>query len=139
MSNDKPTTEPAFMSVIGWPAEAACLDRPPDLWFPTTADEAHAGVDICAECPVSRHYYDYTIDNGITEGTWGGVTEWERTRRTKRSRRGWINQKRSRAARRAHLQRRLANALEAGLCSEDYLDELRAELADIDGEIEAAS
>lgn len=68
-----------------WRNQAACSrENLPDIFFPRTdtgpASE-HATAEakaICARCPVTTHCLQWALDNRITDGIWGGLTETER-------------------------------------------------------------
>jgi WhiB family redox-sensing transcriptional regulator len=66
-----------------WRDDAACRDANPDLFFPIgTAGPALRQIGeakrICRGCPVQTQCLAWALDNGITDGVWGGTTEDER-------------------------------------------------------------
>jgi WhiB family redox-sensing transcriptional regulator len=62
---------------------AACLCEEPELFFPignsgpalTQIEEAKA---VCNRCPVIDACLGFALENGMTAGVWGGLTEDER-------------------------------------------------------------
>ena len=61
-----------------WWKSAVCAGVDPDVWFP---ERGEAGTDakmICAICPVRRDCLNDAIQNGMTEGIWGGMNPTER-------------------------------------------------------------
>lgn len=65
---------------VDWQDRAACLDYPPDDWFPAPADSeaVTAAVQVCASCPVQRSCLAAALVTGETHGIWGGATETDR-------------------------------------------------------------
>src|ERR1700746_3372712 len=61
----------------------ACRDADPELFFPIgTAWAALRQIGeakrICRACPARTQCLAWALDNGITDGVWGGATEDER-------------------------------------------------------------
>lgn len=68
---------------MNWREHAACRDADPDLFFPVgTAGNSLRQVDeakrICHRCPAQNQCLAWALENGITDGVWGGTTENER-------------------------------------------------------------
>jgi len=66
-----------------WRDDAACRDADPELFFPAgTAGPALRQIGeakrICWACPAQTQCLAWALDNGITDGVWGGTTEDER-------------------------------------------------------------
>jgi len=66
-----------------WRDDAACRDADPELFFPAgTAGPALRQIGeakrICRACPARTQCLAWALDNGITDGVWGGATEDER-------------------------------------------------------------
>lgn len=68
-----------------WQLQAACRDRPADVFFHTenergAAREARdaAAKSICAGCPVIRDCASHALRVREPYGVWGGMTEEER-------------------------------------------------------------
>jgi len=68
---------------MDWADHAACLSEEPELFFPignsgpalTQIEEAKA---VCNRCPVIDACLGFALENGMTAGVWGGLTEDER-------------------------------------------------------------
>nr|WP_272482195.1 WhiB family transcriptional regulator [Streptomyces niveus] len=81
------TTPATGLRSIGdtsWHLRGACYGMDPEeadeLFFPLPRDlcaiaEARS---LCARCPVRRDCLNHALENGIKEGTWGGLTKAER-------------------------------------------------------------
>ena len=66
-----------------WRDDAACRDADPDLFFPIgTTGPALRQIDeakrICRACPAQTPCLAWALDQGVTDGVWGGSTEDER-------------------------------------------------------------
>ncbi|MGC5411923.1 WhiB family transcriptional regulator, partial [Streptomyces sp. DT225] len=50
------------------------------VFFPGPRDheEIAEAKELCGWCPVRRECLDFALENGLTEGVWGGLTEAER-------------------------------------------------------------
>jgi WhiB family transcriptional regulator, redox-sensing transcriptional regulator len=65
-------------SPSSWRDRVACRGTDPDPFFPERGESADPARQICARCPVRQPCLAYALDNGITHGVWGGLTERER-------------------------------------------------------------
>ena len=66
-----------------WGKNAACLDADPDLFFPIGATgpalrQIEEAKRICRICPEQIQCLAWALDNGVTDGVWGGTSEDER-------------------------------------------------------------
>lgn len=66
-----------------WRNDAACRDADPDLFFPIgTTGPALSQIGeakrICRTCPAQTQCLAWALDNGVTDGVWGGTSEDER-------------------------------------------------------------
>jgi WhiB family redox-sensing transcriptional regulator len=61
-----------------WRDRAACRGTDPGLFFPERGEPADPARQVCARCPVRQPCLACALDNGITHGVWGGLTERER-------------------------------------------------------------
>jgi WhiB family redox-sensing transcriptional regulator len=66
-----------------WREDAACRDADPELFFPIgTAGPALRQTGeakrICRACPAQSQCLAWALDNGVTDGVWGGTTPDER-------------------------------------------------------------
>lgn len=69
--------------VEDWRERAACLEYDPELWWPigTTGpavSQIELAITVCSRCEVITECLAYALDNGISEGVWGGLSEDER-------------------------------------------------------------
>ncbi len=60
-----------------WRFAAACRDTDPDVLFVRGAEQHRAKL-VCMSCPVRTECLAEALDNRITFGVWGGMTERER-------------------------------------------------------------
>ena len=72
-----------------WRSDAACRDADPELFFPDgDISSARAQVKtaklICRGCPVSATCLNWALASGQEAGIWGGLTEDERRRLSRR-------------------------------------------------------
>ena len=77
------------MTTADWRHEAACLGHDPELFFPSgvTApawQELERAKAICRDCPVRAHCLQWALDTGQDAGVWGGLSENERRRCSRR-------------------------------------------------------
>jgi WhiB family transcriptional regulator, redox-sensing transcriptional regulator len=68
---------------MSWRGDAACRDADPDLFFPIAATGAASrqmeeAKQVCRVCPVQIQCRAWAVDNGVTDGIWGGTTPDER-------------------------------------------------------------
>lgn len=68
---------------MAWIEQAHCRGVDPELFFPVTSkgpgrhqiERAHA---VCAHCPVRRECLEWSVNNAVLHGVWGGLSEDER-------------------------------------------------------------
>ena len=75
-----------------WRDDAACRDADPDLFFPggdvrSALAQVKTAKLICRGCPVRNTCLSWALASGQEHGIWGGLTEAERHRLHRRSRR----------------------------------------------------
>jgi len=63
-----------------WQEAAACFGIDPDVFFPTTEEEAAPALMHCAGCHIREECLAWAIKNGERYGVWGGTTEQQRRR-----------------------------------------------------------
>jgi WhiB family redox-sensing transcriptional regulator len=63
-----------------WQQGGACYGLDPDLFFPTTQDEAGLALSICGACDVREVCLSWAVQNGERYGVWGGTTQEARRR-----------------------------------------------------------
>ena len=57
---------------------SACRDRDPSMFFPADERSTREAKSVCGGCPVRDLCLAYAVDNRITDGVWGGLSELER-------------------------------------------------------------
>lgn len=62
-----------------WKQQAACLDAPPEIFFPIAEGDTQAARQYCDNCPVQEQCAEYGL--GQNYGIWGGLTPSQRARR----------------------------------------------------------
>lgn len=81
------TTPATALRSIGdtsWHPRGACYGMDPEeaeeLFFPRPRDlcAIAEAKSLCGRCPVRRDCLNHALENGIKEGTWGGLTKAER-------------------------------------------------------------
>jgi WhiB family redox-sensing transcriptional regulator len=70
-----------------WRNRAACRGLDPEVFFPTSEDEAEEARSICAMCAVRQMCLEHALVHREHEGIWGGTTERERRRLIRQRRR----------------------------------------------------
>ncbi len=63
-----------------WQDMAACFGLDPEIFFPTTEEEAAPALSYCATCRVRDLCLAWALQNGERYGVWGGTTEQMRRR-----------------------------------------------------------
>jgi WhiB family transcriptional regulator, redox-sensing transcriptional regulator len=66
------------MDEAGWLDGARCRGMDPDRFFVRGVAQARPVIRVCERCPVKEPCLKYAIDNEITFGVWGGLTERQR-------------------------------------------------------------
>jgi WhiB family redox-sensing transcriptional regulator len=61
-----------------WMALAKCRDMDPSMFFPSDRGGEREAQRICAVCPVKISCLEYSLDNRMVAGVWGGKSERER-------------------------------------------------------------
>jgi WhiB family redox-sensing transcriptional regulator len=65
---------------LSWRQRGACRGLDPDIFYPTSDDDAGEAKSICASCTVREMCLEYALSNREADGIWGGATEKERRR-----------------------------------------------------------
>jgi len=87
MSNKRATQETTRDDDrTAWIALARCRDMAPRIFFPSDGPGVEVARRYCAECLVKTDCLEYALENQIHHGVWGGTSERERRRITKRRR-----------------------------------------------------
>ncbi len=63
-----------------WMAYGNCVDKSPDIFFPSDGVGVEKARKICRECMVQTDCLAYALDNEIKYGMWGGHSERQRRR-----------------------------------------------------------
>ncbi|MGH9282110.1 MAG: WhiB family transcriptional regulator [Acidimicrobiales bacterium] len=71
---------------LSWRQRAACRGVDPDVFYPSSDEEAEEAKAICRMCPVREACLEYALVNRIDHGVWGGCSERERRRILRRRR-----------------------------------------------------
>lgn len=61
-----------------WAAEGTCLGSDPNLFFPGKGVSTDTAKSVCVECSVKRECLEYSLENRIRFGVWGGLSDKER-------------------------------------------------------------
>jgi WhiB family redox-sensing transcriptional regulator len=93
-----------------WWSAAACLTADPELFFPISSsgpalEQVAEAKTICARCGIQRACLGYALDAGPVQGIWGGTTEAERRRLSRRFRKARAGPAREQAIGLALVQR----------------------------------
>jgi WhiB family redox-sensing transcriptional regulator len=70
-----------------WRSNAACRGLDPEIFYPTTDEEAAAAKAVCGECHVVETCLEHALGSRERDGVWGGATEKERRRIIRQRRR----------------------------------------------------
>jgi WhiB family redox-sensing transcriptional regulator len=63
-----------------WQDAAACFGIDPDVFFPTSEEEAGPALAYCSVCGIRGTCLAWALRNGERYGVWGGMTEQQRRR-----------------------------------------------------------
>ncbi len=63
-----------------WQHMGACYGQDPDMFFPTSEEEAAPALALCGRCPVRQTCLEWALKYGERYGVWGGTTEQQRRR-----------------------------------------------------------
>jgi WhiB family redox-sensing transcriptional regulator len=63
-----------------WQERSACYGLDPEIFFPTTEEEAGLALSYCGVCPVKEMCLAWAVQSGERYGVWGGTTEQQRRR-----------------------------------------------------------
>lgn len=70
-----------------WRQRAACRGIDPEVFYPSSDEEAEEAKGICAGCPVRQPCLEHALAHREKDGVWGGATERERRRILRQRRR----------------------------------------------------
>jgi WhiB family redox-sensing transcriptional regulator len=63
-----------------WRHHAACQGVEPEIFYPSSDEEAEVAKAVCGQCPVRQPCLEYALAKRERDGVWGGATEKERRR-----------------------------------------------------------
>jgi WhiB family redox-sensing transcriptional regulator len=69
-----------------WRQKSACRGLDPDVFFPSSDEEAEEPKAVCAMCPVRQLCLEHALAYREYDGVWGGFTERERRRMARQRR-----------------------------------------------------
>ena len=70
----------ALSSEQAWMNEANCRGLDASAFFPSDASGVEAARRVCAECSVRSECLEYSLENRLDHGIWGGTSERQRQR-----------------------------------------------------------
>ena len=65
---------------VSWRSKGACRGLSPQIFYPSTEDEATEAKSVCSSCAVRQPCLEFALSTREHEGVWGGATEKERRR-----------------------------------------------------------
>ncbi|MGZ2361658.1 WhiB family transcriptional regulator [Streptomyces sp. 372A] len=83
-THDAPATGLRSIGDTSWHTRGTChgmdVEDAEAVFFPGPRDheEIAEAKELCGWCPVRRECLDFALENALTEGVWGGLTEAER-------------------------------------------------------------
>ena len=80
---------PARQTELDWQLRSACQSVDPELFFPVSSaggslEQVAEAKAVCASCVVQRQCLAFAMQTRQMYGIWGGLTEEERARKTRR-------------------------------------------------------
>jgi WhiB family redox-sensing transcriptional regulator len=63
-----------------WRQHAACRGLDPEVFYPTSEEDAEEARAVCGQCPVRQLCLEHALASRERDGVWGGMTERERRR-----------------------------------------------------------
>lgn len=67
-----------------WMEQRACIDVPPEVFFPGQGESLETAQAICATCPVTAQCLTLALSNNEAYGVWGGLSAQARERLPRR-------------------------------------------------------
>lgn len=71
---------------LNWQERALCAQADPEAFFPEKGGSSRMAKRVCIACEVRADCLEYALSNDERFGIWGGLTETERRRLSKRFR-----------------------------------------------------
>ena len=72
---------------LTWRQHSACRGLDPEIFYPSTDEEAAAAKAVCGQCVVREMCLEHALGSRERDGVWGGATEKERRRIIRQRRR----------------------------------------------------
>lgn len=69
---------PADPAEATWQEFALCAETDPDAFFPGKGESVTPAKKVCMRCEVRAECLEYALDNEISHGVWGGLSEQQR-------------------------------------------------------------
>ena len=70
-----------------WHHKSACRGLDPEIFYPTSDEEADQAKAVCGVCVVREACLEHALGSRERDGIWGGATERERRRIIRQRRR----------------------------------------------------
>jgi WhiB family redox-sensing transcriptional regulator len=65
---------------LSWRLSAACRGVDPEIFYPTSEEEADVAKTVCSRCAVREACLEFALASRERDGVWGGATEKDRRR-----------------------------------------------------------
>ncbi len=72
-------------SALAWQVDALCAQTDPEAFFPEKGGSTRDAKRICTTCDVRDQCLEYALQNDERFGIWGGLSERERRKLTRRA------------------------------------------------------
>lgn len=70
-----------------WQTDALCAQVDSSIFFPEKGESTRDAKTVCGSCPVKAQCLQFSLDNNIEHGVWGGVSPRDRAALKRRARR----------------------------------------------------
>lgn len=92
INSGDPTNPSPLEALLGivipaWYSDAICAQTDPECFYPEKGGSVRTAKKTCAGCPVRSDCLQFALDNDERHGIWGGLSERERRRLKRGSRR----------------------------------------------------
>lgn len=68
-----------------WSHHALCAQTDPEVFYPDNGEPVTEAKRVCARCPVNTQCLQWALANNERFGVWGGASERERRRMTRKT------------------------------------------------------
>ena len=69
---------------LSWQERALCAQTDPEAFFPEKGGSTREAKKVCVSCEVRAECLEYALENDERFGIWGGLSERERRKLTRR-------------------------------------------------------